>query len=139
MITSGELDNLVTFGESARQPQTGHSRLGAAVHHSHFLDCWDPGTDLLGDFDFERIGNTEADALLRRLADGADNNWRSVSENGRSPTADVIDQFNAIDGPNARAFGALDKNWFTANSAKGAHGRVYAAGDFAEGASEEVA
>jgi hypothetical protein len=129
MITPGELNNLVAFGESARQPQARHRRFRPAVHHPYFFDRWHPCADQLSHFHFERIGNTEADASLRRLADGANDEWRGVSENGRSPTADVIDQFNAIDGPNARAFGALDEKWFATNSAKSAHGRIYAAGD----------
>src|SRR5438874_1704072 len=139
MVTTGELDDLVAFGESARQPQARHRRLCAAVHHPDFFDCRHPRADQLGHFHFKRIGNTEADASLRCFANGANDNWRGVSENGRSPTANVIDQFNAIDGPNARAVGALDENWFAANPAKSADRRVYAAWNSLPGASEKVA
>src|SRR6266566_1193326 len=104
MITPSELNNLVTSSESARQPQARHRRFRPAVHHSHLFDCWHPCADQLGHFHFERIRNTEANASLRRIADSANDNWGCVSENGRSPASDVIDQFNTIDSPNARAF-----------------------------------
>src|SRR6266568_5634750 len=118
MVATGELDDFVAVGKSARQPQARHRRFRSAVHHSRFFDRWHPCADKLGHFHFERIGNTEADASLRCFADGINDNWRRVSENGRPPTADIIDQFNAVDGPNARAFGALDEKWFAAYRAK---------------------
>jgi hypothetical protein len=62
-----------------------------------------------------------------------------VSKNRRPPAADVIDQFNAINRPDAGTFGALDKNWFAAYRPKGPGRRIYAAGDSRSGASEEVA
>ena len=91
MITTGELDDLVAFSESARQPHARHRRLRPAIHHPHFFDRRHPCADQLGHFHFERIGNAETDASLRRIADSANDNWRRVSENGRAPAADVID------------------------------------------------
>ena len=139
MITPGELNNLVAFGESARQSQARHCRLGSAIHHPYFFNRRHPSADQLGHFHFERIRNTEANASLRRIADSANDNWGCVSENGRSPASDVIDQFNTIDRPNARAFRALDKNWFAAYRPKGPDRGIHTAGNFAEGASQEVA
>ena len=139
VITPGELDDLVAFGESARQSQARHCRLGSAIHHPYFFNRRHPSADQLGHFHFERIRNTEANASLRRIADSANDNWGGVSENGRSPASDVIDQLNTIDSPNARAFRALDKNWFAANAAKSADRGIHAAGNSTEGANEEVA
>ena len=139
MITTGELDDLVAFGESARQSQARHCRLGSAIHHPYFFNRRHPSADQLGHFHFKRIRNTEANASLRRIVDSANDNWGYVSENGRSPASDVIDQLNTIDSPNARAFRALNKNWFAAYRPKGPDRGIHTAGNFAEGASEEVA
>src|SRR5438132_724401 len=91
MITTGELDDLVALSESSRQPEAGHRCLCATIHHPDFFDCRHPCANQFRHFDFERIGNAETDASLRRIADGANDNWRRVSENGRAPAAHVID------------------------------------------------
>ena len=129
MITAIELDDLVAFGESARQPEAGHRRLCAAVHHPHFFDRRHPCADQFRHFHFERIGNAETDASLRRIADRANDNWRRMPENRRSPAADVIDVFVAIDVPNTGAFRALDEKRFAAHGTKCAHRRIHAAGN----------
>src|SRR5207249_10203375 len=131
MITTGELDDLVAFGESARQSQARHCRLGSAIHHPYLFNRRHPSADQLGHFHFERIRNTEANASLRRIADSANDNRGCVSENGKSPASDVIDQFNTIDRPNARALRALDKNWFASYRPKGPYRVINTAGNFA--------
>src|SRR5438552_16966482 len=114
MITTGELDDLVAFGESARQSQARHCRLGSAIHHPYFFNRRHPSADQLGHFHFERIRNTEANASLRLIVDSANDNWGCVSENGRPPASDVLDQPNTIASPNARAFRARNNNWHAA-------------------------
>src|SRR5438046_10109354 len=89
MITTGELDDLVAFSESSRQPEAGHRCLCATIHHPDFFDCRHPCANQLRHFDFERIGNAETDASLSRIADGANDKWRRVSENGRTATAQL--------------------------------------------------
>src|SRR5438067_7291808 len=139
VITTGELDDLIAFGESSHEPEAGHRRLRPAIHHPDFFDCRHPCADEFGHFHFKRIGNTEANALLRRLADSANDNWRSMSENSRSPASDVIDQFNTIDGPDASAFRALDEKWFASNRPEGPDRGIHAAWNLPDGAREEVA
>src|SRR5436305_14080040 len=112
MITPGELNNLVAFGESAGQPQTGHRRFRPTVHHPYFFNRRHPSADQLGHFYFKRIRNTEANASLRRIVDSANDNCGYVNENGRSPASEVIDQLNTIDSPTERAFLSLD-NYLT--------------------------
>ena len=50
-----------------------------------------------------------------------------MPEDGRAPTANVIDQFNTIDCPDMRALGAVDKKGFAANRTKCTHRRIHAA------------
>ena len=52
-----------------------------------------------------------------------------MAENRRAPTADVIDVFISVDIPNPRAFRASYEERVTANIAKRADRRIYAAGN----------
>ena len=52
-----------------------------------------------------------------------------MPENRRSPGADVIDVFVAIDVPDVRAFRALDEKRLAPDRAKGAHRGIHAAGN----------
>src|SRR4029434_7668121 len=49
-----------------------------------------------------------------------------MTQNRRSPTADIIDVFISIEVPNPGAFRTFDEKWFGADMTKCAHGRVYA-------------
>ena len=88
--------------------------------------------------DFERIRNAEADPARGRLVDGLDHHVRRMPENGRTPSADVVDVLLAIHVPDVGAFRALDEKWFAADTAKGAHGRIHAARDTGASAGEEL-
>ena len=61
---------------------------------------------------------------------------RRMPENGRAPGTEVIDVFIAVDVPDFRAGGAFDEEWFAAETAEGADGRIDAAGDAIESARE---
>src|SRR5215211_7464413 len=52
-----------------------------------------------------------------------------MPKNCRSPTAHVIDVFTSIDVPDPCIFPTSNEQRITANIAKGAHRRIYAAGD----------
>ena len=136
VIAAFELDDLVAAGESARQPEAGHRRFGPAVDHPHFLDRRHPAADQLRHFHFERIGDSEADAARRRGADRVDHDLRRVPEDRRAPGADVIDVFIAIDVPDPCALRALDEERLAAETAKGAHRRIDAAGDALQAAAK---
>ena len=64
VITAFEFDDFVPAGEAPRQPDGGHTGLGAAAGHPHFFDRRDPAGDLPGHLDFERVGDAEAGALF---------------------------------------------------------------------------
>ena len=136
VVAALELDDLVAPDESTRETQTGHGGFGPAVDHAHFLDGGNPTADQLRHFHFERIRDTEADSARGRGANGIDDHVGRVPENGRTPGADVIDVFVAIDVPDFRAGGALDEEWFAAQTAEGADRGIDAAGDASERARE---
>ena len=87
-----------------------------------------PVADQFRHLDFKRIRNSKARAVLGGGADGIDNDFRRMAENGRPPGADVINVFVAIHVPDARAFRALDEKRLAADVAKRADGRIHAAG-----------
>src|SRR5438477_1800152 len=138
MVTTGELDDLVALGESASQSQTRHCRLCATVHHPHFLDCRHPDADQLRYFHLKRIRNPKADATLRRLGYGANDNWICVAQDGGPPASDVIDQLLIVHHPDARPLGVINKKRLAANSAQGADRRVHTARNPRAGAGEQV-
>ena len=63
------------------------------------------------------------------VADCVDYDFWRVSQNRRSPTADIIDVFISIHIPDSRPFPAIDEKRFAVYVAKCAHRRVYAAGN----------
>ena len=72
------------------------------------------------------------------LADRLDHDPRRMPENRRTPGADVVDVFVAIDIPDVRAFRAIDKKWFAPETAEGPHGGIDAAGNATCGPREEL-
>ncbi|MEY2547418.1 MAG: hypothetical protein QOG48_2535, partial [Verrucomicrobiota bacterium] len=107
-----------------------HGRFGAAVNETDFFDRRHPIANKLRELDFEWIGNSETQSARRDISHKIDNYIRRVTENGRAPAPDVIDVFIPIDVPDARAFCAIDEEWFAADVAKRADGRVHAAGNY---------
>src|SRR5262245_2968295 len=118
MITAVELDDLIASGEGAREADTRHRRLGAAVDHPHFLDRRNPIADQFRHLHFKRIRNSKTQSARRSIADGFDYNFRCVPEDGRPPTANVIDIFVSIDIPDSCSFPARDEKWFAVHIAK---------------------
>src|SRR4029450_1683548 len=129
MITAVEFDDLVAPRERAREADARHRCFGAAVHHAHFLDRWNPMADQFRHLHFQRIWNSEAQSACRSVADCFDHNFRGMPENRRPPTADVIDILICIYIPDPDPFSARDEKRLTLNIAKRAHRRIYAAGD----------
>jgi len=136
VVAAFEFDDLVAPGEAARQAQRGHGGFGAGVDHADFLDAGHPLANEARHFHFQRIWNAETDAVCRRFADGGEDDFRRVAEDGGAPGADVINEFIAVDIPNVGALGALDKERFAAHAAEGAHWGIDSAGDEAFGFGE---
>src|SRR5947207_2807611 len=137
VITAIEFDNFIASGESARQSNARHRRFGPTVDHSDLLNRRHPLTDQFGQFHFERIRNSETQSARSRIAHGIDYDFWRVTENSRTPTADVVDVFFPIDIPNFRARSALNAKGFAADIAERAHWRINAAGNALLGGGEE--
>ena len=61
-----------------------------------------------------------------------------MTENRRTPAADVVDVFFSIDIPDPRACSALDEKWFAADIAKRTDRRIDAAGSVAFGREQKI-
>ena len=60
-----------------------------------------------------------------------------VTEDCRTPRADIVDVFVVVHVPHAGALGALREKRLPAHGAEGAHGRVHAAGNEPQRLGEE--
>ena len=129
VVAALELHDPLPPRETARQPDARHGRLGAAVHHAHFLDAGDPFANRLRHFDLIRIRNAEADSMVRRLFDRADHDLRGMTQDRRPPRADVINILVAIDVPDAGARGMVHEKRFPPHPTECPHRRVHPAGD----------
>jgi hypothetical protein len=129
MITAVELDDLVPLRESARQPDGAHARLRAAARHANFFHARHQFTDELRHRDFQRIGNAEARAVFGSGLHGGNDFRMRVTEDGRPPGADVINQFISVHVPDFGAAGPVDEKRIAADGAERAHRRIDAAGN----------
>src|SRR5690606_35523079 len=85
VITTRELHDLRPSGESARETDGAHRRLGAGVDEPDLLDGCDAGDDLLGEFDLTLGGGTERQTRRRGGSDSLDDRRMRVPENHRAP------------------------------------------------------
>src|SRR5689334_19152187 len=97
VIAAFELDYFIPLREPARQANARHRRFGAAVYHPHLFNRGNPSTDQFGHFHFERIGNSETDSALSRVANSVDHHLWRMAQNRRAPSANIIDVFLSLD------------------------------------------
>src|SRR5215831_11046752 len=121
VVTAIEFDNLVAFGESARETNGGHGRFGARIAHAYFLDARHERTNQLRHRDFEWIGNPKTRAVLGGVLDRLDDFRMRMAEDRRAPGSDVVNIIIAINVPNVRSFGFVDEKWLPSDSSKGAN------------------
>lgn len=138
VVTALEFENAVASGEAASKTQAAHGRFGAAVDHSHFFKRRDESAESLRHFDFEWVWSSEAESAKSCLADGLDNGRGGMSQNGRPPSAHVINQFASVCCEKSAAFSALHKKRFAADSPKGADRRIHSARDSATGGGKQI-
>jgi len=129
VVAAFELDEFAAPGETARQTDRAHGRLGAGRHQPHLLDAGYELGDARGDgqFGFGRCAERQAvgGGVLHRL-DGA---GVGVAEGGRPPRTDIVDVFAAIGIPYAGAPGATEEHRGAANASESTYRRVDPAGD----------
>src|SRR5438270_2784508 len=137
VVAAGKLNNLVASGETASEPNARHRSFGPTINHAHFLNCRHPGTNQLCHFHFQWIRNSEAYSLLCCFGDGVGYGLRGMTENRRSPRPHIINQLATVDVPDVGTLGAIDKEGFSTDAAKCAHGRVHTTGDSPAGVREQ--
>ena len=129
MVVPFKLDDLVPTRESAGQPDRGHCGLRSRVDHANFLDRGDPLADDLGHFHLEGVGDSKGEAILGDLVYGVSQNGRGVTQNGRPPGSDVVNQATTIDILNPASLGSSDKEGISVDVTEGPDGGVYSAGN----------
>ena len=133
VITAIELDDLVTFGKTARQANGGHAGFRAGVAQAHLLHARHRGTDEFRHRHLERIRNAKTGAVLRGLLNRLDDSRVRMAEDRGPPRADVINVLVAIHIPHTRALRLVDEERLPAYGPKCPHGRVDAAGNVFQG------
>src|SRR5262249_10672499 len=123
------LDDFVTPGEAARQPDGAHAGLGAAVGHANFLHAGHAFADHFGHGEFERVRNAEGSAVIGGGLGGADDIRMSVDEHGGVPREHIIDQVISVGVPNMRTGGLGHEKGMSSHGAKGAYGGIDTAGN----------
>ena len=85
VVTAVELDDIITFRETAGEADGGHGRLGARAADADFFHRWHPSADGAGHFDLEQVGDAEGDAALGDFVDRVGDDDGRVAENVRPP------------------------------------------------------
>ncbi len=137
VITPVELDDFVALREPAREADRTHARFRAGICHADFLHAWHQRTDELRHRDFKRVRDAETRAVAGGGLDGGNDFGMRMTQYGRPPGADVINQFVAVHVPDMRTFGPVDEERPAADGAERAHGRIDAAGNILQRLGEE--
>ena len=138
VVAALELDDLVATREATCQTDGTHRRLRPRVHHAHTLYRREElRTNKLCHLDLAGITSPVARPLLQLTADSLLDGRVSVSEEQRSPGADVVDVFIAIDVKDVGALAVIDIEGGEAYRAEGTYGAIDPARDILRGALEE--
>src|SRR5579883_1712161 len=138
MITAFELDDLIPARESASEASGGYRRFCAAGDHANEFDRGYEFANEFSKFDLEfgRCPETGAERCL--LFYRLNNHWMRMTDNMRTPRADVIDIAIPIGIPNVSAFATSDEERFASHGAKGTNGRINAARNTLLGAKKKL-
>ena len=138
VVAALELDDLVATREATCKTDGTHRRLRPRVHHAHTLYRGEElRANKLCHLDLAGITSPVARTLLQLTADSLLDGRVSVSEEQRSPGADVVDVFIAIDVKDVGALAVIDIKGGEAYRAEGTYGAIDPARDILRGALEE--
>ena len=138
VVAAGELNNLMTTREAARETDGGHRGFGAAVGHADLLHRRETSEQELGHLDLERIRRAEARSAVEGIADGVADLGVVMAMDGRPPGQDEVDEFLAIGRGQASAIGRLGKERRATDRTEGADRGIDATRDHREGTLEEL-
>ena len=109
VVAALELHNEISSGRRAREPHRRHRRLSATVHEAHHLEARHPALNFFGEVDLGLTRCAVRPPALGRVSHRVEHGWVGVTENQRTPGADVVDIAAALDVGDARTFGMGDK------------------------------
>ena len=138
VIAAFELDGQVAAGESPGYAQRAHGGFRAGIDQPDHLDGGNHLPHGFGEFDLLFGGRAEAGAARDGEVQGVEDDGMPVTQNQRSPGADVIDIFVAVGIENVGALAALDEGRSAAYAAIGADRGVDAARYGEQGAFEKL-
>ena len=139
VVAALELDDEVSAGKSAGEPDGGHACLGAGADEAQLFDGGKAAGDQFGEVGFGGDGGSEARATGGRLLDGLDHGREGVAEDHGPPGAEEVEVAVAVDVVEVGSFGVADERRVTADGAEGPDGRVDASGKKQFGTKLQVA
>ena len=139
VITTGELDDLVAFSESSRQPQAGHRRLCATIHHPDFSIAGIHAQISSAISTSRGLGMPKLTPRCAASRIALTTTWRRVSEEWRGPSCPRNRLVRRHRRSQYASPSRARQNWFAAHRPKTAHRRIHTAGDPPASAREKVA
>ena len=124
VVTARELDDVGPPGETARQSHGTHGGLRAAVGHAHLLDVREKAADGLRHVHLHPRRDAVAQPARHRLLHGLQHTLRRVAQNGRPPSAHVIDVLPPVLIAEVGPGGFCYEERRTPQAAEGTHGRI---------------
>src|SRR5438552_9613 len=134
-----ELENRVSAGRGAREPERAHDRLGAARYEADHVHARHGGGDLLRELDFEGARRAVRRAAPRLCLDRRDHIWMGVPSDERAPRRNKVNIFAAVGGGDVATLPPHDQRLLAPDGAVGAHRAGHAARHDPARALEELA
>ena len=128
MIASVKFDNRVPSSDPTRQANSTHRGFGTRINHAHHLNRRDRFNDHLGELDFKVNRGAKAGSSFQHRCNRLDYRRVSVSENQRSPRANIITVVIPVSVNDQTALCTIDENRIGAHRLAGAHRTVDATG-----------
>src|SRR6478735_11520976 len=124
VIRTVELHDQGAPREATRRTQSTHRGLRAARHAAQHFDRRVDRADRLCQFHFGESRSSEGKPAYGRILYGLDHGWVSVTEDGRSPRAHVVDVALSLGVGDARAARRGNEGWLTEHRTEGTHGAI---------------
>ena len=128
VVAAGKLDDEVSAGEAAGQPDRRHGGLGAGGHHPDALGGRHALLHDGGEVGLVRRGCAEGQAAVHGGVNGLEDGRVGVTQQRRAPGADQVDVLGAVGVRQVRALGGDHKPRRPAHGSESPDGRIDAAG-----------
>src|SRR4051812_46418337 len=102
VITAFEFHNVLAIRVRAREANRGHRCFRARADEADLLDRWHRLDDEFSKFGLKRSGSAEAGAVAGSNGDRFHHRRKRVTEDERSPRADIVDVLIGVGVPKIR-------------------------------------